>query len=122
MKLPLIFPAAALVFATPLMAQSLIDAALADGSVGERFDGYLGIVGSPSDALRRQVNGINITRRSLYTGLAAKKGVTPEEVALTAACTTLARVAAGQVYFSREHGWQRRTPGQPAPVPTYCGS
>lgn len=113
---------AALLVSAPLAAQGVVGAALANGEVGERFDGYLGIVGSPSEALKRQVNSINITRRSLYAGLAARKGASPEEVGLTAACTTLARVAVGQVYFTQEKGWQRRVAGQAAPVPAYCAS
>lgn len=113
---------AALLVATPVMAQSLIGTALANGQVGERDDGYLGMIGSPSDAVKRAVNGINITRRSLYSSLAAKKGVTPEEVGLTAACTTLSRVAVGQLYFTQSKGWQRRIAGQPVALPAYCAA
>lgn len=112
---------AALLGAAPLSAQNLIGTALANGEVGERYDGYLGLVGAPSDAVKRQVNSINITRRSLYSGLAAKKGVSPEEVGLTAACTTLSRVAVGQLYFTEAKGWQRRSAGQAVTLPAYCG-
>lgn len=122
MRMRALWMAAVCLFAAPLAAQGLVGSALANGQVGERFDGYLGIVGAPSEALKRQVNSINITRRSLYAGLAVRKGVTPEEVGLTAACTTLARVAVGQAYFTQEKGWQRRAAGQAAPVPAYCAS
>lgn len=122
MRRRLLIAAAAMVAATPVMAQSLIGTALANGQIGERDDGYLGIIGAPSDAVKRAVNGINITRRSLYSDLAAKKGVTPEEVGLTAACTTLSRVAVGQFYFTQSKGWQRRNAGQTVALPPYCGA
>lgn len=101
-------------------AQDLAAAARSGGTVGERFDGYLGIVGDPGDAVRRQVTAINIKRRSLYSSLAARKGVSPQEVGLTAACTTLSRVAVGELYFTQAGGWQRREAGKAAPVPPYC--
>jgi len=90
-------------------------------AVGERYDGYLGYIGTPSEAVRRQVSAINIKRRSLYSDLAAKKGVSPEEIGMTAGCTTLSRVAVGGLYFMPEGGWQRRQQGQAAPAPAYCG-
>lgn len=90
-------------------------------AVGERYDGYLGYIGTPSEAVRRQVSAINIKRRSLYSGLAAKKGVSPEEIGMTAGCTTLSRVAIGGLYFTQDGGWQRRQQGQAAPAPAYCG-
>lgn len=112
--------AAAAAMAAEGHAQDPVAAARSGGSVGERFDGYLGIIGSPSDSVRRQVSAINIKRRSIYSGFAARKGVSPEEVGLTAACTTLSRVAVGELYFTQDRGWQRREAGQAAPVPAYC--
>ena len=97
-----------------------IVAARRAGLVGERYDGYLGFVTTyPSDALRRDVSAINIRRRALYSGLAARKGVSPEEVGITAACTLLRRVAVGEYYLLGQGGWRRVTAGQ-SPVPGYC--
>ena len=90
------------------------------GLIGERYDGYIGFVATPSADLRRQVNAINIRRRSLYHDLAARKGVTPEEVGITAACSLFRRMGIGQFYLQGQGGWQRYTPGR-SPVPTYCG-
>ena len=42
-------------------------AARAEGLVGEQPDGYLGIVGSATPALRTLVNSINIQRKAAYT-------------------------------------------------------
>jgi uncharacterized protein YdbL (DUF1318 family) len=98
---------------------SIVEARRA-GLIGERFDGYLGLVGTPSPALRKQVAAINIRRRSLYYDLAARKRVTPEEVGITAACSLLRRIDIGEYYLLGQGGWQRYTPGR-SPVPSYCG-
>ena len=109
--------------AAPALAQEApaITQARAAGNVGERYDGYLGIVGSVPDSVRRQVGAVNIKRRSLYAGLAARKGVTTEEVGLTAACSLLRRVAVGEAYFAAQGGWRRRAAGQGVVLPAYCG-
>ncbi|HVF36364.1 MAG TPA: YdbL family protein [Sphingomicrobium sp.] len=107
----------------PALAQDsqAIVAGRAGGLVGERFDGYLGFVRTPPEALRKQVGAINIRRRALYYDLAVRKRVTPEEVGITAACMLLGRVAVGEYYLHGQGSWQRRLTGQPAPVPSYCG-
>ena len=97
-----------------------IDAARAAGSVGERYDGYLGIASPVSPAVRSQVATVNIRRRALYSDLASRRGVSPQEVGITAGCRLLARVAVGQAYLLANEGWRRRSPGQRAPVPDYC--
>ena len=90
------------------------------GQVGERFDGYLGLSSANVSAdLRRHVGAVNIRRRALYSNLASRKGVTPEEVGITAACSLLRRVNVGEYYLLNQGGWRRLTPGQSA-VPDYC--
>ena len=97
-----------------------IIAARRAGLIGERFDGYVGLVNPNAPAeLRRQVSALNIRRRSLYSNLAARKGVSPEEVGITAACSLLRRIVVGEYYLLGEGGWRRVTPGQ-SPVPSYC--
>ena len=91
------------------------------GVIGERFDGYVGFVTTPSESLRRQVNGINIRRRALYANLARRKGVSTEEVGITATCTLFARIPVGGYYLTSDRGWLRRGAGQAAPRPAYCG-
>jgi uncharacterized protein YdbL (DUF1318 family) len=107
--------------AVPAVAQTpAVDAARAAGQIGERYDGYLGVAGPVSAAVRSQVASINIRRRSLYSNLAASRGVSPSDVGITAGCQLLARVGVGEAYLWTEGGWRRRAPGQPAPVPSYC--
>jgi uncharacterized protein YdbL (DUF1318 family) len=106
----------------PALAQdsAMIVQARRAGLIGERYDGYLGFVATPSAGLRRQVNAINIRRRSLYYDLATRKGVTREEVGITAACSLFRRLGAGEYYLPGQGGWQRYAPGR-SPVPSYCG-
>jgi uncharacterized protein YdbL (DUF1318 family) len=121
-RLSLIVAAAAFAAAAvPVKAQTpAVDAARQAGQVGERFDGYMGFVVTPSMALRTQVSTINIRRRALYSNLAASRGVSPQEVGITAGCQLLARVQVGHAYLLADGRWRRRLPGQPAPVPEYC--
>jgi uncharacterized protein YdbL (DUF1318 family) len=107
--------------AVPAAAQTpAVDAARATGTVGERYDGYVGIAGPAPAALRSQVATINIQRRSLYSRLAESKGVSPRDVGITAGCQLLARVGVGEVYMWADGAWRRRAPGQSAPIPDYC--
>jgi len=124
MRKPLLLIAAMASLAMPASAPAqdpaTIAAAKRAGQIGERYDGYVGYVINPSPALRRQVDAVNIRRRSLYSGLATRKGVSPEEVGITAACSLLRRIGVGEYYFSGQAGWQRYAPGR-SPVPSYCG-
>ena len=93
----------------------------ASGQAGEQADGYLGIVGSPSGALRAQVDSVNIKRRAYYTDLAAKRGAKIEEVAATTACELFrTKVAVGQYYRGTDGVWRKRE-AEPIPLPAYCG-
>jgi len=112
---------AALVLGAPVAAQTpAVDAARGSGIVGERFDGYLGLTGVASGAVRSQVATINIRRRALYSNLAASRGASPQDVGITAGCQLLARVGAGEAYMLADGVWRRRAAGQGAPVPNYC--
>lgn len=111
-----------LAFAAPAAAQesSVVIQARQSGIVGERYDGYLGFPASASDGVRRQVGAVNIRRRSLYTGLAQRRGATVQEVGIAAGCELLARVGTGESYLLNDGVWRKRAAGQPAPVPSYC--
>jgi len=47
------------------------EAARKAGQIGEKTDGYLGVVGSASPAIQKLADSINIQRRSAYTKAAA---------------------------------------------------
>ena len=124
MKRSLLAAAVAMGLATPGSAPAqdpaTILAAKRAGQIGERYDGYIGYVIAPSAGLRRQVDAVNIRRRSLYSRLASSKGVSPQEVGITAACSLLRRISVGEYYLAGQGSWQRYAPGR-SPVPPYCG-
>lgn len=112
---------AALALTTAATAQSAYFDARSAGQVGERYDGYLGYaLVQPSAQARQQTEAINIRRRALFTDLAQRRGVSPQEVGITAGCNLLARVQVGESYMLADGQWRRRAVGQPAPVPDHC--
>lgn len=112
----------AIALAVPAAAQMspTIRAAKAAGQVGERYDGFLGYAAYLSAAARREVEAVNIRRRAHYANLAAAKGVSPQDVGITAGCVTLRSVQVGEAYLLADNVWRRRAAGQGAPVPNYC--
>jgi uncharacterized protein YdbL (DUF1318 family) len=107
--------------APAVAAQSpAVEAARAAGLIGERYDGWVGIAGPVSPVVRSQVARINIQRRALYSSLAARKSVSPQDVGITAGCELLGRVGVGEAYLLPDRAWRRRSPGQGAPLPPYC--
>jgi uncharacterized protein len=120
----LLFVAAALCAAAPASAQAgpALSEAIATGVVGERFDGYMSFAGAATPEVRRQVNAINIKRRSLYTALAARRGVTVQAVGIATGCELLANVRVGQAYLLPDGQWRRRMAGEAAQLPEYCES
>ena len=91
------------------------EAARAAGQVGEKMDGYLGVVSGGGSALQAIVSDVNIKRRALYSqrALAATPPVTLEEYALTAGCIAIARTQPGEKYQAPDGSWQTRTSAPP---------
>ncbi len=87
--------------------------ARSSGQVGEKMDGYLGIVGAETPDLKRLVNDINIKRRAVYAQRAQAAQATLEEYALTAGCEAIARTVAGEKYQAPDGSWQTRTAAAP---------
>jgi len=111
------------VSSSPAFAQdAAVSAAKAAGTVGEQSDGYLGINGSVSSEVRAAVDALNIKRRAAYTDLAAKRGVTVQDMAAVTGCETLAsRVSQGQIYRIGNGAWQTKGAG-PIALPDYCAT
>jgi uncharacterized protein len=117
----LLLAAIAAFIAAPAAGQSpVVAAAIQAGQVGERYDGYMGFVGTPSPEVRRAVSAINIRRRNLYTELASRKNVNPQLVGMATACQLLAQLAPGQAYMLSDNVWRRRA-AAPVALPNYCG-
>ena len=117
----LLIGAALALLAGPGQAQDAVISARASGIIGERYDGYLGVVATLTPSLRSQVAAINIKRRALFSDLAARRGVSAQDVGVAAACALLGRVAIGEAYQLADGQWRRRASGESAPRPAYCG-
>lgn len=118
----LILIGAAFAMASAAVAQGAdVRAAIDAGAVGEQADGFLGVRGAVSGAIRSEVEAINIKRRAAYTDLAAQRGVTVKDVAAAVGCTTLkTRVGPGEAYQLRDGVWRTRQGSAPIPLPDYC--
>ena len=103
------------------VAQSAsLAAAIADGSVGEQADGYLGAARAVSPDIRAQMEALNIKRRAAYTEQAAKHGVALGDWAATIGCQTLRRVGTGQSYRLNDGAWRIKG-AEPIALPPVCG-
>ncbi|TVV75480.1 YdbL family protein [Sphingomonas solaris] len=97
-----------------------LQAAIAQGIVGEKADGYMGLAKPASGEIKAKVDAINIKRRAAFTPEAVRRGVTLEEWAAAIGCKTLAgRVADGQAYQLPDGVW--RTKSGPIALPASCG-
>jgi uncharacterized protein YdbL (DUF1318 family) len=101
--------------AAPAFAQRdpAYDAARKAGTIGEKPDGYLGVVGGGDAAVRQIVDGINIKRRAVYTDRSKANSSTLEEYAITAGCQAIARTQPGEKYQAPDGSWQTRGAGAP---------
>lgn len=101
--------------ASPVLAQRdpAYAAARAAGQIGEKMDGYIGIVGAETAELRRLVNDINIKRRAVYAEQAQQNNVTLEEYALTSGCQLILKTVPGEKYQAPGGAWETRTAAAP---------
>ena len=99
--------------AAPVHAQRdpAYQAAREAGQVGEKMDGYLGIVGVATPQLRALVDDINIRRRAVYAQQAQANNATLEEYAFTAGCLAISRTSPGEMYQAPDGSWQQRGSG-----------
>ena len=92
----------------PAQAGALEDAKAA-GLVGERSDGYLGVVagGVPAN-VRSLVDQINAERQAKYAEIAAKQGAPVEAVAQIAGKKLIERAAPGEYVMGANGQWQQK--------------
>jgi len=104
--------AAGAAFAQTAAQKSMIDAAKAQGAVGEQADGYLGFRVPASDAaLNQAVQTTNTARREAYarSAQAAGDGATTEAAAARMFQTQLLpRINTGQWYRNAQGQWVQR--------------
>lgn len=96
--------------ADPATAKATVDAAKAQGIVGEKSDGYLGFVtGNADAAVRAAVAEINAGRQQLYAQAAAKNGVSPAAAGASAFNTVVqTRLKPGEYYQNASGAWVKK--------------
>lgn len=96
-------------YAQTASAKTIVDQAKKQRLVGERIDGYLGLVmGSVSPEVQSAVNEINIRRKSLYTKLARDQGV---EIAVISRLTgekLIAKAMPGEKIMGDDGVWRTK--------------
>ena len=104
---------AGLVASAPAFAQRdpAYEAARAAGQIGEKMDGYLGIVSGGDASLRAMVDDLNIKRRANYASRAQAQNATLEEYAFTQGCVLISRTASGEMYQAPNGSWTQRSSG-----------
>lgn len=102
--------AAGAAFAQTSQQKALIDAAKAQGTVGEQADGYLGFRVSSSDApLTQAVQTTNAARRDAYQRSAQAAGTTPDIAGSRMfEGQLLPRISSGQWYRNAQGQWVQR--------------
>ena len=100
----------ALAVAVPATAQRdpAYQAARTAGLVGEKPDGYLGFVVTPTPEIERVINDINLRRRAHYTQEAARLQATVEQFAFTTGCNLILNLDQGLKYQAPNGTWMTR--------------
>jgi uncharacterized protein len=86
-----------------------VDTAKAAGVVGEQADGFLGFVkGSADPTVTAAVSAINAGRTNVYSGTAAKSGVTRDAAGEATGALLISKVPAGQYYKPLDGNWSKK--------------
>ena len=89
------------------MAGPLGDAKAA-GWVGERIDGYLGVIAGAPASATTLAKGINSKRRAKYKGIAAANGSTIEAVQMLVGKKLIGRARPGEMVMNTSGQWVRK--------------
>jgi uncharacterized protein YdbL (DUF1318 family) len=90
-------------------SKSLLDTAKKAGQVGEKFDGYIGLVDqSAPENIKKMVKDTNERREARYGSIAIKRGTTVESVAKQAAAKILKRVKPGEMIQTADGKWTKK--------------
>lgn len=103
---------AGLALPAPTLAQGrdpAYEAARRAGQVGEKMDGYLGVVGAQPASVEKIASDINIRRRENYAAKAQEQRVTLQEYAFTQGCVLIGRLDDGLKYQAPDGGWKTKS-------------
>lgn len=105
----LLAAAAAWLLATAAWGASELNAAREAGTVGERRDGYIGlVVKNPTAEQQALVEEVNARRRAHYIKIAKKTGATLQEAAVLAAERLFRDAKSGHYVQAADDGWVRK--------------
>lgn len=97
-----------MLLALPALAETL-DGARAKGLIGERPDGYVGAVVSPTADIQALITKVNAQRRTKYEQIAKQKGVPVEQIgALTAEKIVQDNLQSGWYYMDAGGNWAKK--------------
>jgi uncharacterized protein len=110
MKLVLRIGAVLLMLCTALPAAAdSLDEAKAEGQVGERIDGYVGVVdANASGEVRALVDQVNAERQEKYAQIAAERGTSVQAVAQIAGQKLIERAPGGQYVLGANGQWRQK--------------
>jgi hypothetical protein len=103
-----VFVALASPLAVPAFAGALDDAKR-DGLMGERPDGYLGLVDPDAPPAAQQlIDDVNARRRAHYADIAKKTGSSVRDVGILAGSKLIANAPPGTFVMDAAGHWQRK--------------
>jgi uncharacterized protein YdbL (DUF1318 family) len=86
-----------------------LDRAKGQGLVGERADGYVGIVvAQTTSGIQALVNQVNAKRRAAYEEIAKKNGTSVDAVAMLAGEKLIERAAKGEWVTDANGVWRKK--------------
>jgi len=86
-----------------------LERAKGQGLVGEKADGYVGIVVPQTTSLvQALVNGVNAKRRAAYEEIAKKNATSVDAVALLAGAKLIERAAKGEWVTDADGVWRKK--------------
>jgi len=102
--------ALSLLVAVPVAMADALDDAKAAGQVGEKLDGYLGVVSSDAGVdIQRLVQDINLRRRDSYRAIAdATAGTTLADIQVLAGAKLIGKAPAGQYVQNSSGAWVQK--------------
>jgi len=96
-----------LAFSSAVMASELTAPKNA-GIIGERFDGYLGIVKDATPEIRALVEDVNAKRKEHYKAIAVKNKQSLKDVEMIAGETAFSKTDSGNYIFTKDKGWVKK--------------
>lgn len=98
-----------LLVAVPGAQANELDSAKAAGQVGERPDGYIGLVDANAPpAVKQLVDSVNAKRKAEYTRIAKQNGTAVDAVAALAGAKLIERTPPGQYVMGVDVRWVKK--------------